>query len=388
MELKRMTKKVDWTFVLALLVLLTVDLIVLTSASINVVDGQPYYIVKKQLLWITGGLVLMALVTLFWDYRNSEKVVHWLYLIAIVLLIGVLFMPEQKGAHRWYDLGFTDLQPSELGKLIMILAFAYFLSKREKEMWEKRTLLTAILFMMLPAALVFIEPDLGTSLVYFMIFLGMVWVGGIRPRVMVIALGVIAVAILLFFTYLGILTDGFNKPLPDELPGFIPLKSYQVTRLIIFMNPYMDPLNTGYHMIQSEVAIGSGGIFGKGWEQGSQVQGDFLPEHHTDFIFSVVGEEFGFAGSIALLGLYLFILWRAAKIAINAKDPLGRLIVTGVVSMLAFQLFINVGMTIGIMPITGIPMPFLSYGGSAMMVNLLAMGLILNVQVRSREEIF
>ena len=159
-------------------------------------------------------------------------------------------------------------------------------------------------------------------------------------------------------------------------------------RLVIFINPEMDPLDTGYHIIQSQVAIGSGGLWGKGFAQGSQVQGNFLPEHHTDFIFSVVGEEFGLIGAFVLLGVYLVILMRCVKIAFEAADLFGTLIVSGITMMFAFQVFVNIGMTIGIMPITGLPLPFMSYGGTSLMMNMLSLGLVLTINMRKEHILF
>lgn len=296
-------------------------------------------------------------------------------------------MPEQKGAHRWYDLGFMDFQPSELAKVVMIVCFASFLSRKEEEMDRWRNFFLSVAIMGLPMVLILIEPDLGTSLVFIAIFFAMLWVGGFPVKRMLILLLIVVALIAFIFGVLYVATDGWQH-IPEELPIPLPLEPYQFTRLIIFMNPDMDPLNSGYHMIQSMVAIGSGGLWGKGFGNGSQVQGNFLPEHHTDFIFSAIGEEFGLVGCLVILGLYLLLLSRALRIAIRAKDSLGTLIVTGVVTMFTFQILVNVGMTIGIMPVTGLPLPLLSYGGSSMMVNTMALGLIFSINLRDREILF
>jgi len=177
-------------------------------------------------------------------------------------------------------------------------------------------------------------------------------------------------------------------PADEDIPSWMPLRAYQLIRLIIFVNPYMDPLDSGYHMIQSEVAIGSGGLWGKGYGQGTQVQGNFLPEHHTDFIFAVVGEELGFIGTSALLLLYMAFLLRILRVAKNASDLLGKIMAVGVAFMFGFQVFVNAGMSIGIMPITGLPFPFLSYGGSSMMLNMMCMGLVFSIAMRSKRELF
>ncbi|MCI8336053.1 MAG: rod shape-determining protein RodA [Peptococcaceae bacterium] len=382
---KRYLKNIDWIFVAMVAALLVINLVVLKSASTNV-SSDSFYYVKRQFLWICLGLVALVAV-LFFDYQYFARISFLIYGFNLLLLVGVLFMPAQKGAHRWYDLGFMDFQPSELAKILMIICFACFLAKREHEMGEWKNILAAFAFMGLPMLLIFAEPDLGTSLVFVAILFAMLWVGGLPPKIMLWFILIILFVVLFIFFVLFFYTDGYQH-LPEELPWFIPLKGYQLTRLIIFINPEMDPLDAGYHMIQSEIAIGSGGFWGKGYGKGSQVQGNFLPEHHTDFIFSVGGEEFGFVGSFLLLALYFGILGRAVMIAYRAKDLLGSLIVIGVAAMFGFQIFINAGMTIGIMPITGLPMPFLSYGGSSMLINMLALGLVLNVNMRSAQRLF
>lgn len=365
--------------------LLVINLVVLKSASTNV-SSDSFYYVKRQFIWICLGLIAL-IAMMFFDYQHFMHISSFIYGANLLLLIGVLFMPAQKGAHRWYDLGFMDFQPSELAKILMIICFACFLAKREQGMGDWKNIFAAFAFMGLPMLLIFAEPDLGTSLVFVAILFAMLWVGGLPPKIMLWFVLIILFAVLFIFFVLYFYTDGYQQ-LPETLPWFIPLKPYQLTRLIIFINPEMDPLDAGYHMIQSEIAIGSGGLWGKGYGQGSQVQGNFLPEHHTDFIFSVVGEEWGFMGSFFLLALYFGILARAVMIAYRAKDLLGSLLVVGVAAMFAFQIFINAGMTIGIMPITGLPMPFLSYGGSSMLINMLALGLVLNVNMRSSQRLF
>lgn len=385
---KQLIKNVDWLFLALLFIILSFNLVVLSSASANVVIDAPYYHVYRQLMWIIAGFFLMLIIARI-DYHIYPKLYIPAYIFINILLIAVLFTPEKKGASRWFDLGFMDLQPSELAKLIIIVAFACFIAKNEGKLNLPRNLAALALSAVIPFALIFIEPDLGTSLVFIAILMAMAWVGGVSPRVLLTLVLIMVLVIGLMFGVLYNATGGFQNSLEDgDLPSWFPLKAYQASRLIIFINPNMDPLGKGYHMIQSEVAIGSGGLLGKGYGQGSQVQGNFLPEHHTDFIFSVVGEEFGFVGSAGILFFYLLLLVRAVRIAYNAKDILGMSIVTGVTAMLLFQVFTNAGMTIGIMPITGIPFPLLSYGGSAMLVNMMALGLVFSVNVHSRVNLF
>jgi rod shape determining protein RodA len=382
----KLLKNIDWVFLGLLILIMTVSLIILRSASANVFQ-DPYYFVKKQLVWIILGFGLMFFIATF-DYVFLMRVGKYIYVANLVLLLAVfVFGYESKGAQRWISLGFFDLQPSEIAKIVIIISFAVLLSKRQGELERFWDLAPCLVFIGIPMLLVLKQPDLGTSLVFLAIMLGMLWVGGVNPRLMVILIAVFLVFALFIFGLLFFATDGFHKP-PEDLPIPLPLKPYQLLRLVIFINPDMDPLGSGYHVIQSKVAIGSGGLWGKGYQQGSQVQGNFLPEHHTDFIFSTVGEELGFIGGSTILILYFLLFWRMVNIAKEARDIFGTLIVVGVISMLVFQFLVNVGMTMGIMPVTGIPLPFLTYGGSGMLSNMIAMGLVLSVNLHKQRLLF
>jgi rod shape determining protein RodA len=382
----RLLKNIDWVFIGILVVIMAMSLFVLRSASANIFQ-DPYYFVKKQLLWIVIGFGLMFFVASF-DYIHLKKLSKYIYAANIALLLAVfVFGHETKGAQRWISLGFFDLQPSELAKIAIIVSFAVLLSKRQGELEKFWDIIPSLIFVGIPMLLILKQPDLGTSLVFVAIMLGMLWVGGANPRVLLMMLAIVLVLVLFIFGLLYFATDGFQKP-PEDLPLPLPLKPYQLLRLVIFINPNMDPLGAGYHVIQSQVAIGSGGIWGKGYLQGSQVQYNFLPEHHTDFIFSTVGEELGFLGGSSILVLYFLLFWRIVKIAKEARDMLGTLIVVGVTSMLVFQFFVNVGMTMGIMPVTGIPLPLLTYGGSGLLSNMIAMGFVLSVNLRKQSLLF
>ena len=380
-------KNVDWGFIGILALLLVISLVILQSASANVIAGKPEYYLKKQIIWIIIGLVAMAMVASF-DYRYFEKLSMPIYLINLAILLAVLLIGnEAKGAQRWISFGPFDFQPSEFAKIAIVVSFASFLSRRQGELNTFRDLLPCFLFIGAPMLLILKQPDLGTSLVFIAIMIGMLWTAGANPKivrtlVLVIFLGIGSVFGMLYFA-----TSGFQKA-PEQLPIPLPLKTYQLMRLIIFVNPDMDPLGAGYHVIQSQVAIGSGGVWGKGLGQGSQVQGNFLPEHHTDFIFSVVGEELGFVGATLILGVFFLLISRMIKIAAEARDVFGTLVVVGLTSMLAFHVLINAGMTIGIMPVTGVPMPFLSAGGSSLLTNMISMGLILNINLRKEQLTF
>ncbi len=372
---KKMLRNLDLPFILTIAAILVFSLVVLSSANLTI-PGDPQGFVKKQGINILVGIIALLVVVSI-DYNQLSKYDKHLYILNIVLLLTVLVIGStNKGATRWIPLGFFDFQPSELAKVIIIITFAKFLSQRQDKLNTFWDLLPCFLFIGLPMLFILAQPDLGTSLVFIAIMFGMLYVAGANPKILtfLIIFGLLVIG--------GLLYAHFNYGLP------LPLKNYQIMRLVVFIDPYIDELGAGYHMIQSLVAIGSGGLYGKGLYQGSQIQLRFLPEHHTDFIFSVVGEELGFIGGAFLLIAFFFLMYRAMKIALHAKDLYGTLLVTGVVSMITFQVFVNVGMTIAITPITGLPLPFVSYGGSAMLANMIALGLILNVNLRKQDLLF
>lgn len=385
---KKMLKNVDWLFVALLLVLLGASLFVLASASGNLITNKPYYYVQRQAIWALLGLVAAGVVGWF-NYRDLQRFAAPLYLVSLGLLVAVLFVPPSNGleAYRWFRFGSYSFQPSEFAKLAMIVALAAYLANNRERLQEWRVFFGVIALTVVPMLLIMKEPDLGTALIFGFIMVVMMWLGGL-PRRRVLALLLIAMLLVgLVFVDLWFATDGFTH-LADEMPLPLPIKTYQLNRLIIFVNPEMDPTNTGYQIIQSKVAIGSGGLFGKGYGEGSQVQNNFLPDHHTDFIFAVIGEELGFIGGIMLLSVYVGLLLCAVRIAVRAADMFGSLIVSGVVAMLLFQIFVNVGMTVGLMPVTGVTLPLLSYGGTSLLINMVAVGLILSVNMRSKTQLF
>ncbi|MDW7674977.1 MAG: rod shape-determining protein RodA [Bacillota bacterium] len=372
---KKMLRNLDFIFIITIMVILGLSLVVLSSANLTI-PGDPTSFVKKQALWIVIGTIALIVVVSF-DYNYIAKYDKYLYILNIVLLLIVLLMGStNKGATRWIPLGFFDFQPSETAKVIIIITFAKFLALRQGKLNSFMDLVPCFLFIGFPMLFILAQPDLGTSLVFIAIMFGMLFVAGANPKVLLLLItsGLVVISILLY--------AHFNFGL------WLPLKDYQIMRLIVFIDPYIDELGSGYHMIQSLVAIGSGGLLGKGLYQGSQIQLRFLPEHHTDFIFSVIGEELGFIGGAFLLLAFFVLMYRAIKIALNAKDIFGTLIVIGVVSMLTFQVLVNVGMTIAITPITGLPLPFVSYGGSSMLTNMIALGLVLNVNIRRQDLLF
>jgi rod shape determining protein RodA len=363
--------------------------------------------VKRQLIYVVPAVVAM-LAMLFYDYGWLFSLSRWVYWSNIGLLAAVLVLGHSAlGAQRWINLGFMTIQPSEFAKLALIITLAKLLSMRPAR--DPRVLLPVALHVAIPFALIFKQPDLGTSLVFGAITVGMLFWSGLPGAIMfallspalsvsasligwplwvayVLALGVWAwrffkaPAVWRGLLVVGNVVAAFAIPLLWGL-----LKPYQRQRLVVFMNPEADPLGSGYHIIQSKVAIGSGGAYGKGFLEGTQTQLHFIPEQHTDFIFSVVGEELGFVGGVALVALYLFVVWRGIAIASRAKDDYGSLMAVGIVSMFLFHFFVNIGMTTGIMPVTGIPLPFISAGGTSLLTNAAAIGLLLSVSIRRRK---
>ncbi|UNC90923.1 rod shape-determining protein RodA [Candidatus Contubernalis alkaliaceticus] len=363
----KLWRNFDYLLLLTVIIISLYGLVVISSATSNF-SADPWYYVQKQAIWIAAGLIGLFLVVCI-DYSNFSRLSNYIYLINLGLLVLVMFIGrETAGSQRWIDLRFFDLQPSEVAKLAIIITLAKLLEQREGEMDNPKNLLLAFVHVAVPMYFIFKQPDLGTSLVFLAILFGMLFLGGakIKHLLMTVIMGV-----------------GVGFPLL-----WLNLKPYQKMRLVIFLNPEQDPLHYGYQLIQSVIAIGSGRIWGKGLFEGTQNIYDFLPAQHTDFIFSVLGEELGFVGAVALLCLYLFLIYRILKVSSAAKDTFGLLLCVGVASMLVFQVLVNVGMAISIMPVTGLPLPFMSYGGSSFLVNMLSIGIVLNVGMRRHKIMF
>lgn len=375
---KKLFRNFDYTLFITVLLIIAFGLVILSSATHVTMErgGDQFAYVKKQTFSIILGFI--AIITMLSiNYRSLARYYRLLYVVNIGMLLAVKFIgKEAKGAQSWISLGFFNLQPSELAKIIVIITFAAYLVKRQGELNTFRDILPSFLHIGIPMGLILLQPDLGTALVFTAICFGMLFVAGANPRVLlaVILAGAVAVSGVLY----GQLALGWEKP----------LKEYQLKRLTIFVDPYQDPQKSGYHVIQSQIAVGSGGLWGKGLYEGTQNRLNFLPEQETDFIFSVVGEELGFAGVSAALLLFFILVYRGVRIAAKARDMFGTLLATGIVSMITFHLLVNIGMTAGIMPITGIPLPLFSYGGSSMLANLTAIGIMLNIHLRRQKLMF
>lgn len=369
---RRLLRKLDLPLILIVLLLVGFGCVVVYSATHTFSDGgDPLYYLKRQVQWaIFGAIIMIVVISL--DYRVYRKWSRVLYAGSVVVLGTVVALaPAVMGAERWIVLGPLRLQPSEFVKISIILTLAKHLEEKT-DLSRPRDLLSPLLHVFLPMVLILLQPDFGTALVFAAIVLGMLFFAGAKPKH------------LIALTLVGILAVTAAAYLSTQ--GLVPLlKEYQVKRLTVFLDPYADRMGDGWNVIQSMIAIGSGGFFGKGLFGGSQTQLNFLPARHTDFIFSVVGEEFGFLGAALLLTLFALLLWRLLRATVVAKDRFGSLIAAGVTSMFLFHVLINIGMTLGIMPITGITLPFISQGGSSLLSNLIAIGLILNIVMRRRK---
>ena len=315
--------------------------------------SDPYLFAKKQLMFMAIGVVVMVVTALI-DYRNLLDLSPALYMGSIVALLGVFLVPAHKGAHGWYAIGAFQLQPAEFAKIVMILTLAAYGSAQRNELDVRRFVLV-LTITAIPTMLIYLQPDLGSALVFLVIVVVMLWVAGAKGAHL-LGLAVTGIVAMVVTVKLGILKD------------------YQVKRLTGF-------IDGSYNVTQSKIAIGSGGLSGKGLFEGTQTKYRFLPERHTDFIFSVVGEQLGFIGGFCVLLLFALLCWRLYRIGTTSSDSAGTLICGGVLALFLFQIFENVGMTLGIMPVTGIPLPFLSYGGSSTIVAFVAIGLVASVRV-------
>ncbi len=354
-------EKLEWSIILAVAFLAFASLLTIHSLSASSPEADERMI--KQMAWFAIGAIIVIVVTSI-DYHLISALAYPVYLAVIGGLVAVLIPGVGQtimGATRWIKIGPMTLQPSEMTKFALILVFSKYFADKKKETVFVGDLLVAAMVLGLPVALILKEPDLGMSIVQIPIFAAIIFVAGIDKKYIItlIVLGALSI-----------------------YPTWLHLKPYQKERLISFMNPDSDPLGSGYHVIQSKIAIGSGGFWGKGYMKGTQSQLNFLPEQFTDFIFSVFSEEFGFVGSFLLLMAYLIIILKGLSIASKAKDKLGRLMAVGVVTVFMVQLFVNLGVTTGIMPVTGLTLPFMSYGGSSVFSTSILLGVLLNVSYR------
>ncbi|NMB19885.1 MAG: putative lipid II flippase FtsW [Firmicutes bacterium] len=358
--------KVDlWTFI-AVIILLSLGLVMVFSASsvMGLADaGNPYHYVQRQSILAVMGLLLMF-VLMKVDYHIFKPLALPGLVVSFILLVAVLFIGSGTGgATRWIRIAGFNLQPSEIAKLVMVNYVAVYLAtKREKARKFFSGLLPILLITAAQFALIMLEPDFGTGVALIFTVVVVLFAGGVHlGQLSVVGLSAVPVMVYL-----------------------LTLKEYRVRRLFAFLDPWSDPTDTGWNVIQSLLAIGSGGLFGLGLGKSKQ-KFSYLPEHHTDFIFAILCEELGFLGGVTVLLLYLVIAWRGLRIAMRAPDLYGTLLAIGITSMLAFQALLNIGVVTGSLPVTGIPLPFISHGGSSLLISLAGVGILLNISRQCRD---
>ncbi len=364
---RRPIRHLDPVLLLTSLLLSVVGLFLVYSAtnrSLQTLHLDPGQFVKKQFTAMVLGFAMLVLVAAF-DYRFYKVYAGFLYGVTVVALVLVQtpLGASPSGAQRWFTFGGFQLTPSEFAKIALAVMLGAVLSELRATEPSLSDVLRVTMMAIVPIGLVFIQPDIGTTIVLVAILVGILVVAGSRPT----HLGVLAL------TALVLLFGAFQLKV---------IKGYQLERISAFLDSSTDTQGSNYNRNQAEIAIGSGGLVGQGYLNGRLTNLDFVPEQHTDFIFTVAGEEFGFVGAAFILALFAILLWRAIRIAYLSKDGFGTYVAAGIAAMFAIQMFVNVGMVIGIMPITGIPLPFVSYGGSSMLANFIAVGLLLNIHMR------
>ncbi|MCX5725893.1 MAG: rod shape-determining protein RodA [Candidatus Saganbacteria bacterium] len=409
----RMLKYSDYMLWIALALSLFIGALLIyssTASSQERIGTDTFFFLKKHLFSLIFAGIGLA-IAMYFDYDHLKQIAIPLYIIILIFLAITLFSGTASGgAQRWISLGPLSFQPSEIAKLMMIVALAAFLEKRKDKLNDLLQLLPTFVLTAIPFAFIFKQPDLGTSLVLIAICFGMLAFAGGRPELLCFILSPILGIfffqnIFLFIFYLiviGIIMYALKLKILDNILilganigiGYIiphiwaTLREYQKMRLLTFLNPAMDPRGAGYHTLQAKIAVGGGGLFGKGLLHGTQTQLQFIPKQHTDFIFSVVGEELGFLGATLVLILFGIIIFRSIKIAMEARNPFGSLLAGGIAIMLTFHLMVNAGMTIGLLPVVGIPLPFFSFGGTSLLINLIAVGILQNIYMRRQKILF
>lgn len=398
------SREIDLSLFCVALILCLIGVLLIYSAkhhSDNPAERATYI---KQMVWILLGILICAL-TFSIPLRFYEIFSYVLYFLSLLTLVLILMVGSSKmGAARWISLGGFNIQPSEFAKIATIFPLARYLAYSKRSIYSFRWLASVVGLALLPALLILKQPDLGTSLVFFAILISMLFWSGVPLLYLLLIISPVISLIsafhwicwALFFLTLILLLHRLRLTFVFSV-GFLllnlafgmitplvwnKLHDYQKQRIIVFLDPGRDPQGAGYQIIQSKVAIGSGGLGGKGYLEGSQTKLAFLPHQHTDFVFSVLGEEFGLRGGIILLGLFAFLIVRGILIAQKARNTFAGNVAVGLVAVIGFQMLVNIGMTLGVMPVTGLPLPFVSYGGSSMLLNWTALGILLAINSR------
>lgn len=364
---RKILKNVEWSILVCTILLVAIGLIALTSATKN----SDYDELKKQIMWVAVSLPIMIIV-IFIDYEILAKLSPILYGIILVLLVAVLFTSAINGATSWFEVGPFSFQPAEFAKIVIVLFMAWLITKvqaKGKDEVNRILKLGMILFAFaVPVLLIIKQPDYGTAMAFLVALIFMLFSAGIRKRYIITS--IILVVILVPVLYLFVLPE------------------HAKARIDVFLNPNLDPRGAGYNIIQSKLAIGSGQLVGMGLFKGNQTQLGFLYPKTTDFIFALIGEEMGFIVAAIIIFLYVILITKAVYVAKTAKDDLGSYIAIGIAGIFFFHMLENIGMTMGLLPITGIPLPFVSYGGSSLLSNFIMIGLLLNISGRRQKAIF
>ena len=360
----------DGPMAIAAIGLAAFSVFVLAQATLHDVPGDPYYYADRQAIYAILGVAGMYLLARV-DYSRFRELRVGIYtFLCVSVALVFVFGFAARGSRRAFELPLFSFQPSELGKVLLVLALAGFVIDGARKGSEVQRTVRYLCLGLAPAALVFLQPDLGTALVLGAITLAVMYVGGVRWT----HFAVIGAALVALTAAVLVAAPAIGVPI---------LKGYQEQRLTSFTHPSADPANAGYQQNQAKIAIGSGEMTGRG-NRATQTRLDFVPERHTDFIFAVIGERYGFLGAAFVLSLYALLIWRALRTVTLSKNSYGTLVAGGIAAMLLFQVFVNVGMNLGIMPITGIPLPLLSYGGSSVLATLLAVGVLQSVHMQAR----
>lgn len=426
--------KIDYILVIAVVLTVIIGILMIYSAGFDPIDKVNNGLYRKQLLWFIFGFIFMIGLTIL-NYQSLGEFSLHIYIILIVLLIiTTIFGTPVRNTRAWLNFGVFSIQPSEFMKLGLVIILAKYLEIRERDITKLRELVVPALLTFVPMLIILKQPDFGTAIIFIPILLTMLFVGGadishLLSIVLIAAIAMVVPMVLTYREWIGAEGSNFLLDFFQDLnlllivsgilllvtlvafvlhffsvkkflrkiyvPGAVIslglmasviiqklFKVYQKRRILVFLNPDLDPQGSGYNIIQSKIAIGSGGFFGKGYLKGSQSQLGFLPEKSSDFIFSVVAEEWGFVGAVILLGLLGFIIMRCVQTAFEAKDKFGALLASGIATILFFHILINIGMAVGIMPVTGLPLTFVSYGGSNLMMSMICLGILLNIRAR------
>ncbi len=400
-------RDLDWKLILAVLALSLIGVLLIMSAQFHADSAFKRAYFERQLIWLVFALVVFAVV-IHLPPRLFDFSAYLFYFVSLVLLVLVLAVGSSKmGAARWFSFGPVNLAPSDIAKLALVFALARFFAYTKLPAQSKRRLAMSGIMTIVPVMLILKQPDLGTSLVFFVILFALWFWSGLSPWYLLLIISPLislvaafhwlswAIYFVILLAFLAFLRPGavFSIAMVALNLAFgmvTPLiwgrlADYQKLRILTFLDPGRDPRGAGYQIIQSKIAIGSGGLWGKGFLAGSQTRLDFLPERHTDFVFSVLGEEFGFWGSLLVLVLFTYIFVKAVRIAVRCRSRFTSFVVMGATSILLFQFLVNIGMTLGIMPVTGLPLPFLSYGGTSLVLSWVLVALIVSADYHWQE---